>query len=212
MRGSSVRHAPHQKPRIAPVSPIQEVRVVPIMALWLPILLAAVLVFLVSSILHMVLSYHQSDFAPLPREQEVADALRKFDIPPGDYAMPCSGSPKEMGTPEFLEKMKRGPVFTMTVMPSGPPNMGGSLAQWFLYSLVVGTFAAYLTGRAFGPGTEYLTIFRFTGTIAVAGYALALAQNSIWYKRKWSTTLKSAFDSLLYALVTGGAFGWLWPS
>jgi hypothetical protein len=142
----------------------------------------------------------------------VADALRKFDIPPGDYAMPCSGSPQEMGTPEFLEKMKRGPVFTMTVMPSGPPNMGGSLAQWFLYSLVVGIFAAYLTGRAFGPSTEYLTIFRFTGTIAFAGYALALGQNSIWYKRKWSTTLKSAFDSLLYGLVTGGAFGWLWPS
>lgn len=185
---------------------------VSIPALWLPILLSAVLVFIVSSILHMALPYHKSDFARVPREDDVMDALRPFDIPPGDYGLPLAGSSKEMSNPEFLEKMKRGPVLFMTVLPSGPPAMGASLAQWFLYSVVVGVFSAYVTGRAFGPGTEYLTVFRFTGTIAFAGYALALAQNSIWYKRKWSTTLKSAFDGLLYACVTGGAFGWLWPS
>jgi hypothetical protein len=182
------------------------------MALWLPILLSAVIVFVISSIIHMVLSYHRSDFAKVPREDDVMEALRPFEIPPGEYVIPCAGSSKEMSSPEYLDKTKKGPVAFMTVLPPGPPAMGASLVQWFLYSLIVGIFAGYITGRAFGPGTDYLTIFRFSGTTAFACYAVALWQNSIWYKRKWSTTFKSTFDSLLYALGTGGAFGWLWPS
>jgi hypothetical protein len=90
--------------------------------------------------------------------------------------------------------------------------MGSSLAQWFVYTVVVSLFAAYLTGRAVGPGTEYLDVFRFAGTAAFLGYALALWQSTIWLKRSWSTTLKSTFDGLVYALVTAGTFGWLWPA
>ncbi len=105
---------------------------VSIMSLWLPILLSAVIVFVVSSIIHMLLPYHRSDFKKVPSEDEVMDALRKFNIPPGDYVIPRAGSPKEMGTPEFTEKTTKGPVAFMTVMPSGPPSMGGSLVQWFI--------------------------------------------------------------------------------
>jgi hypothetical protein len=76
---------------------------------------------------------------------------------------------------------------------------------------VVGVFAAYVAGRALGPGAPYLQVHRFAGVTAFAAYALALAQSSIWYKRAWSTTLKSTFDGLIYALMTGGTFGWLWP-
>lgn len=139
------------------------------------------------------------------------DALRKFNIPPGEYVMPRAGTMKDMSTPEFIEKAERGPVALMTVMPSGPPAMGASLVQWFVYCVVVGVFAAYIAGRALGPGAEYLDVFRFAGTTAFAGYALALWQNSIWYKRAWSTTLKSTVDGLVYALVTAGTLGWLWP-
>jgi hypothetical protein len=185
---------------------------VPILSLWLPILLSAVAVFVISSIIHMMLTYHRSDFGKIPREDEVMESLRKFDIPPGEYVIPCAGSAKEMSSPEYVEKTTKGPVAFVTFMPPGPPTMGKSLVQWFLYSVLVGVFAAYVTGRAFGPGTEYLTIFRFSGTTAFACYTLALLQNSIWYKRKWSTTLKSTFDGLLYGLGTGGVFGWLWPA
>jgi len=181
-------------------------------ALWLPILLSAVIVFVVSSIIHMVFTYHQTDFGKVPAEDDVMDALRKFDIPPGDYVIPCAGSPKAMGSPEFIAKIKKGPVAFMTVMQSGRPSMTGSLVQWFIYSIVVGVFAAYLTGRALGPGESYLQVFRFAGCTAFAGYGLALLQNSIWYKRSWSATLKSIFDGLLYALLTAGTFGWLWPA
>ena len=184
---------------------------VPIMSLWLPILLSAVMVFVVSSIIHMVLPYHRADVKKVPSEDAVMEALRKFNIPPGDYVIPHAGSPKGMQQPEFIEKMTKGPVALMTVVKSGRPSMGVSLAQWFLYSAAVGAIAAYVTGRALGPGARYLSVFRFAGCTAFVGYAVALWQNSIWYKRAWSTTIKNTFDGLVYALLTAGTFGWLWP-
>ena len=185
---------------------------VPLMSLWIPILLSAAIVFVVSSIIHMVLPYHRTDFRKLRDEDGVMDALRKFNIPPGEYMVPRAGSPKEMKAPEFIDKVKKGPVAIMTVMPSGQPSMGTNLLLWFLYSIVVGIFAAYVAGRALGPGTPYLAVFRFAGCTAFVGYAVALWQNSIWYKRAWSTTLKSTLDGLVYALLTAGTFGWLWPA
>ena len=182
---------------------------VPVMSLWAPILLSAVMVFLASSILHMVLPYHRSDFRKVPSEDEVMEALRRFSIPPGNYMFPHAGSPAAMKDPAFVAKKERGPVATLTIMEN--PSFGASLAQWFVYSVVVGVFAAYVAGRALDPGAEYLSVFRFAGTTAFVGYALALWQNSIWYKIAWTTSLKSTLDSLIYALLTAGAFGWLWP-
>jgi len=74
------------------------------------------------------------------------------------------------------------------------------------------TTAAYIAGRALEPGAHYLSVFRFAGATAFFGYAFALMQQSIWYKRAWGTTFKSTFDGLIYALLTAGTFGWLWPS
>jgi hypothetical protein len=184
---------------------------VPVMALWVPILLSAVIVFVASSIIHMVLPFHKGDLRKVPREDDVAAGMRSFNIPPGDYGMPLPSSMADMKSPEFVEKMKRGPVVFMTVVPSGPPSMGANLAMWFVYSIVVGIFAAYITGRALGPGAHYLQVFRFAGCTAFVGYSLALAQNSIWYHRSWVTTIKSMIDGLIYGLLTAGTFGWLWP-
>jgi len=117
-----------------------------------------------------------------------------------------------MKSPEYQEKLAKGPVIFMTVIPKGPMTMGRSLVQWFVYCVVVGIFAAYVAGRALTPGAEYLAAFRFAGATAFAGYGLALLQNSIWYRRGWGATARGVFDALIYAAVTGGAFGWLWPS
>ena len=184
---------------------------VPITALLVPLLLSAVIVFVASSIIHMVLPFHRNDLRKLPKEDEVMDALRGFNIPPGDYGIPCAGSMEGLKKPEFLDKMKMGPVAFMTVIPSGPPSMGKSLILWFLYSVLVNFFAAYITGRALPAGSHYLVVFRFVGSSAFMGYSLALLQNSIWYKRNWGTTLRSMFDGLVYGLLTAGTFGWLWP-
>lgn len=180
-------------------------------ALWLPILLAAVFVFIASSVIHMVLGYHKSDYGKVESEDGVMDALRKFDIPPGDYMVPSSCGPEGMKSPEFQEKMKRGPVAIFTIMNGGEISIGKNLVQWFIYSIVVGVFAAYISGHALAPHAHYLDVFRYAGTVAFAGYSLALLQNSIWASRSWTATLKSMFDGLIYALLTAGTFGWLWP-
>ena len=190
----------------------EEVAMVPVMSLWLPIVLAAVLVFVASSIIHMMLGYHKSDYARTPNEEDLQASLRKFSIPPGDYMIPCAQSSAGMKDPKYLEMVKQGPTVVMTVFPSSAFNMGPTLVQWFVYCVAISAFAAYVTGRAVGPGASYLEVFRFAGASAFAGYALAHGQTSIWYKRKWSTTLKNTFDGLVYALLTAGAFGWLWPN
>lgn len=180
--------------------------------LWLPILVSAVLVFVASSVIHMFLGYHAGDLQKLPQEERVAAALREADAPPGDYTLPHAGSREEWSSPEFAEKMTRGPVAFIRVRPNGPPPMGSLLARWFLFCVVVSVFAAYLAGRAVPPGGEYLEVFRFAGTTAFVGYGVALWGDSVWWGRKGSTVLKYTLDALIYGLLTAGVFGWLWPS
>jgi hypothetical protein len=182
---------------------------VPLASLWLPIVLSAVLVFIASALVHMVLRYHNNDFSKLSNEDAVGDVLR--GTPPGQYMVPRGSGPEAMKDPAFVEKMKRGPIVLITSIPPGPPAMGKNLAQWFVYVLIVSLATAYVAGRARGPGAEYLEVFRFAGTAAFLAYALGSAQESIWFGRKWSTTVKTLVDGLIYALLTAGTFGWLWP-
>ena len=180
--------------------------------LWLPIILSAVIVFVASAIVHMALRYHWKDNDPLPGEDAVREAMRKQGVGPGDYIVPHAGSPAAMKDPELLKKFEEGPVGFFTILPSGPPAMGKSLILWFIYSLAIGVMVAYVTGRTVAPGTEYLRVFRVAATVAFLAYAGAEPISSIWRGRKWSTTLKNVFDGLIYAWLTGGVFGWLWPN
>ena len=184
---------------------------VPVTSLWLPVLLSAVLVFVVSSIIHMLTPWHKSDMRGIPDEDRAMAALRPLNIPPGEYAMPWAGSMEGMNTPEFKARAAAGPIVHMTVLRPGDMSMAGPLAGWFLYSILVSIFAGYLAGAALGVGAPYLEVFRFAGTTAFAAYSMALMQNSIWWKRSWGMTIRSMIDGLVYACVTAGVFGWLWP-
>lgn len=183
---------------------------VPLHTLWLPIVLSSVIVFVVSSVIHTLLPWHKTDYAKVPNEDRAMDVIRSLAIPPGDYLMPRPSSTQEMRSPAFAEKVKKGPLMVFTVMPNARPVVT-NLVLWFVYSLVVGVFAAYVAGRALAPGTVYLQVFRFAGVTAFLGYTLALWQMSIWYRRAWLTSIKVTLDGLLYALLTAGTFGWLWP-
>ena len=138
---------------------------VPILSLWAPILLSAVLAFLASAVLHMLLPWHRGDYKKLPNEDAVLDAMRKAGVSPGDYSFPRAASMKDMQTPEMQERYKRGPVGMMTVGPTGPPAMGRALVQWFIYCIVVCIVAAYVTGLVLPAGAEYRAVFRITSTI-----------------------------------------------
>lgn len=179
-------------------------------ALWLPILLSAVLVFIASSVVHMLLGYHRADYGKLPKEDAVMDALRGFSIPPDDYLVPCPGKEGPYAK-DFVEKRKKGPVIMMTVFPAGDFGMGKQLTLWFIFCVVVGVFVAYVDTLALPSGTPYRAVFHLSSVVAFICYGMALWEISIWYRRKWATTLRSNIDALIYALLTAGTFGWLWP-
>jgi len=182
-----------------------------LLALWLPILVSAVFVFIASSVIHMWIGWHNQDYPKLAQEDKVMEVLRPLALTPGDYMVPRASSMKDMASPEFTEKRTKGPVMVLTVMPNGASGMGASLAMWFVYSLVVSLFAGYIASRSLAPGAHYIRVFQIVGATAFIGYALALWQMSIWYRRKWRTTIIANIDGLIYALLTAGTFGWLWP-
>ncbi len=180
-------------------------------ALWLPIVVSAVVVFLASSVTHMVLNYHNKDYRKLPDEDRVRALLREVGVTPGLYTIPHCKDSKEMQAPETIEKMKQGPVGFLTVMPSGPPAMGKYLVQWFVFCVLLGVFLAYVAGRTLGPGADYLAVFRLVGTVAFLAYSAGEVMDGIWMGQTWPKTIKNVFDGLVYALLTAGVFGWLWP-
>ena len=181
-----------------------------ITALWLPILLAAVAVFFVSSVMHMFLGYHWDDLRAPPQQDAILDALRGLNVPPGDYAMPKADSMAHMRSAEYKAKIERGPVVLLNISKDGMA-MSRMLLQWFIYLLAVGICCAYIAGRELPAGASYLAVFRIVGFSAFMAYALALPQGSIWYRRNWRMTAFGMFDGLVFALLTGGMFGWLWP-
>jgi hypothetical protein len=185
---------------------------VPLVDLWLPILLSAVAVFIASSVIHMCLPFHKADCKGLPGEESILEAMRAQGVQPGEYGFPHAKSMKEMCSPEMIEKQKRGPVGLMSVMPSGGFSMGKCLVQWFLFTVLVGAFAAYIASIGLPRGAAAKDVFRLVGSAAILGYALGNIPNSIWRGMSWKTNAKFIVDGIVYGLATGAIFVWLWPS
>lgn len=179
--------------------------------LLVPALVAAVLVFVASSLIHMMTPWHAGDFQKLPNEDAVLAALRPFSLTSGQYVAPRPASMKDMGSPEFQAKVKLGPSVMISVMPTGQTGMAQQLVLWFVYNVVVALFAGYVTGKALRLGADYIVVFKFVAAITFAANTMALWQMSIWYRRPWIVTVKSTIDGLIYACLTAGAFAWLWP-
>jgi hypothetical protein len=182
----------------------------PLASLWLPSLVSAVIVFLASWIVHMFLPLHRGDYEKLPNEDAVLDTFRSLNIPSGQYLAPYANSPAQMQQPEYLEKRKRGPTFFLT-LATHEPGMGKSLGQWFLYLFVISLFVAVVAGHAYAPGKPYPSVFKFVAVVAFMAYGLGHAHQSIWARQNWRTTAIYFLDGLIYALLTAGVFGWLWP-
>jgi hypothetical protein len=183
---------------------------VPLSALWLPILLSAVFVFVASSIMHMLLPYHRSDYGRLPDEDNILATLRTSALKKGLYVFPyCTH--KNMKSPALLEKQKQGPVGFMTILPSGPPVMPKFLIQWFVFCLVIGSFVACLMSLTVAPGSNYHLVFHAGFVAAFLGYGLGNLSNGIWKGQPWLVTIKEVIDGLVYGLLTAGTFVWLWP-
>ena len=181
-----------------------------VFALWLPIVLSAVIVFIASSTLHMLLPYHKGDYQKVQDEDKVLPALRAAGLTRGQYVFPYC-TQQEMKSPAMIEKYNRGPVGMITVFPSGPPALPKFLGMWFVYCLLISFFVAYLAAHTVVAGADYLKVFRVVGTAAFLAYGFGTLSNAIWKGQTFSFTLKEVVDGMIYALLTAGTFGWLWP-
>ena len=184
----------------------------PFGSLWLPVVASSVAVFVVSAILHMALRYHRADHKQLPDEEGVRDALRKAGAAPGMYMTPYCKDQAQMKEPAFLEKFTKGPIAIISVMPNGQPNMGKYLGLWFVLTLLVSFTAAYVARLVLQPGAEHaMTAFRITGTVAFAAYGLGQISDYIWKAQPGPNTVRHMIDAIVYAVVTGVVFCFLWP-
>jgi len=81
---------------------------VPLTVLWFPILVSAVVIFFASFIMHMVLTYHRSDYRALPDEERVTDAMRNAGVTPGPaYFFPYFAFKEMKSAPVIRENETR---------------------------------------------------------------------------------------------------------
>lgn len=177
--------------------------------LWLPILLSAVLVFVLGAASHMLLPWRKNEFNHVPQSDAVQAAVR--DLPPGLYLFPAAPDRKDRMTPAWMERWAAGPSGWLTLVPKGPIRMGRNMGLSFLVNLAVSFLAAYAAAHAFGAAPPYRSVFRVVGTIGFLSYGVAPAFASIWYSRPWRSYAADLLDALVHGLAMAGVFGWLWP-
>ena len=183
-----------------------------LVSLWLPILLCAVVVFVLSSLIHMVIKWHASDYRGLSNEDAVRDAIRAGNPPPGQYVVPWCKDMKEMGSEAMVRKYNEGPVGVFTLSPNGPVKMGKSLGLWFVLNIVVAVAAVYLAGRVFGLDPSHARgAGKLAGAATFLAYGFGSISDSVWMGRPWSITFKFLVDSALYGIGSGLVVWWLWP-
>ena len=180
-------------------------------SLWLAIILSAVIVWIASALVWMVLPHHKSEFKGLPNEDAARGALTPQNLAPGQYDIPHVSSPKDVEKAEVRKKFEEGPACFITVVPRGVPAMGPRVALSFVYYLVIGVMVAYVASRTLAPEADYVAVFQLTGTVAWLAYGTGIIPDAVWFGRPWSAVVKHLIDALAYGLLTGGVFGWLWP-
>jgi hypothetical protein len=179
--------------------------------LWLPILLATVLVWIASALAWTVAPHHKSDFRVIPDQDGFMANLGGRNLSPGQYWFPYSTDQKEMQSPEMVTKMEKGPVGLLTVWRTGKPNMAKPMILTLIFMLCVSIVVAYLAFKTLDAGDPYVHKFRVTATIAFLTYGGALFWDAIWFGTPWARTWKSLFDCFVYALLVGGSFAGFWP-
>lgn len=184
----------------------------PFGSLWLPVIVSAVVVFVASSIVHMALKYHKADVRPIPNEDAVRDAIAKGDPAPGVYMTPYCSDHAQLKDPAMQARFEKGPVAMLTVMPKGPVMLPKHLIQWFAFTLLVSFTVAYVARHTLHPGESGLLVTRITGAVAFTAYALAPVTDSIWKGQPWGNTLRGALDGVIYSVLTGLTFCFLWPA
>jgi hypothetical protein len=183
-------------------------------ALWLPVVLSAVFVFIGSSVIWMAFKWHDGDWKQGGLTGDLQEALRNVGVTTGQYLFPymdMKATDKAAAKKTWMERYAKGPVGVIHAGTPGTMSMGKMLAQVFVLYLVVSFFAAYIASHALFQGAPYLKVFQVVGATSFVAYGMGSFMDSIWFSKSWRSTWLNVLDSLIYCGLTAGTFGWLWP-
>jgi hypothetical protein len=188
-----------------------------LLPLWLPILLSAAAVWVVSIILGMALPHHKQDWIALPASQGGEDGfmddLRKRGIKPGNYLFPDFRDPKSMKSEKVQKALNEGPVGHLSLWKT-PLTMGDKMIGSFIVYFVASTLIAYLTRIALPPTTgptPFAKVFQVAATAGILAYCFSFIPSAIWWGSYKRTIVANVIDGIIYAAITGAIFAWRWP-
>jgi hypothetical protein len=178
--------------------------------LWLPILLSAAAIWVISTIVGMALPHHKQDWIGIPDEDGFMDYIRRSGIKPGNYLFPDFRSREALKSEKVETALKEGPVGHLSVWKT-PVTMGGKMAATFIVYLVVSTLIAYLTRVALPGAADFARVFQIAGTAGILAYCFSFIPNAVWFGSYKRTIIASVIDGIFFGLVTGAIFAWRWP-
>ena len=182
-----------------------------IVQLWMPILVSAVLVFVASSLIHMVFKWHNADYKKLANEDDARIAIGASAPAPGQYILPHCADMKEMQGEAMKKKYVDGPIAFITLRKNGPPSMGMPLSLWFVYSIAIATLAGALAMQAYTRTSDAQAAGHLVGMVSLMAYAGGSVQMGIWMGKPWGSVAKDVLDAVIYGTISALTFMWLWP-
>ncbi len=182
-----------------------------LLQLWMPIVVTAVAVFIASSLIHMVFKWHNSDYRKLANEDAVRAAISAGSPAPGQYILPHCQDMKDLHGEEMQQKYRDGPIGFLTVRKNGPPSLGGSLLQWFVFNLALAVIAAAIALQTYGLHGEPHRAGHLVGMLSLLAYGGSSVQAGIWMGKPMGSVVKDMLDAFIYATVSALVFMWLWP-
>lgn len=179
--------------------------------LWAPIVLSAVIAWIVSAIIWTVAPHRKAEWSGVTDEERFLGTIRSMSLGAGYYMFPFCGDAAQMKDEAFKKRWNEGPIGVLHVW-SHRRSMGACMIGSFVFNLVASVFIAYiawnsLDGRA---GLDYLKVFQITGATAFMAYSFALIPGGIWFGKPIRSMVYDVVEGLVIGLLTGGVFGWLW--
>lgn len=188
--------------------------------LWLPILASAAAVWVASALAWMLIGHHKGDWQEVPNEDEFIATIKRMGIPPGSYGFPefrkCEGLSKEEKQAKW-DEMQKSPIGILRVW--GTISMGRSMLLTFVVYLVASVLIGYLGWSAFPHGSaaggtrpEFAKVMQVLGTAGILTYCFAGLPGDIWFQKSRREMTTALIDGVIFGLITGAVFGWLWPA
>lgn len=184
--------------------------------LWLPILVATVVMFILSALIWTAMPHHKNEHRGVPDEDSLLAVLRKANLQPGNYMFPfCAPEHRwdKAKTEEWGKKVAEGPAGTLTTWPKGPMNMGKMMGQSLAFYLVANFFIGAAGAHAirFDAPATFHHVFVVIGLVTFMTYFFATVPACIWFGKPWKSQALLFIDAVVYAAATAATFAWLWP-